>query len=277
MAEEFKPSEKSMRDILYVLFRHKGKIIFIFLVAVIVTLIILLSQPDIYESNAKILISGSHMSTIEMVTGIAEQGEIRAEIELLTSRGFAEAAVDHIGPEKILFVPDDLVTPLIQLQDFFFTILGKMDLLKIEEVKIDTEKSRESAIDIYMKTIKVNIASRSNIINLIYSALTPELAQEILQKTIEIYREKHIEMRTKAVSLKFLSDETENLRKELDHSIKELKAFQEKINVTSLPEQQAYLVGRITQIKGAIEESEANISGVEAAIEEMKGKLEFRE
>ena len=79
MPDDFKPNEKSMRDILYVLFRHKWKIVPIFVLASIVTLILVLSKPDMYESSAKILVSGGRGGPLEVFTGVQGPSEVEAE------------------------------------------------------------------------------------------------------------------------------------------------------------------------------------------------------
>lgn len=273
MAEEVKPAEKSIRDILYVLFKHKWKIIIIFLITMIVVTFILLSQTDMFESNAKILVGGGQASPVELVTGVSGPSEINAEIELMQSRGFAEAVVDEMGPETMLYIPEDYSSPA----DVLFNLLEKTGLLKITDEPLDPVKMREYAIENYMETLSLRVVPRSNIININYMARTPELAQEILTKTIEIYKNKHIEIHTTAVSMKFLTDETEKLKTGLKKSEEELRQFRSQINVISLPEQQTFLLASIGEIQSAIQETEANISGTEAAIEEMKAKIEMRD
>ncbi len=274
MAEEVKQTEKSVRDILYVLFRHKWKIVIIFLVAIIVTAYLIKSAPDMFESKAKLLIGGGQTSAIELVTGVSGSSQINAEIELLRSRGFAESVVDLTGPDKILYVPENEKSSVY----VFFDFIREIGPLKEEEedIPVDPILLREVAIKVFSDTLSVGIVSRSNIINLSYLARVPELAQDILTKTIYIYMDKHIEMHTSAVSLQFLSEETEKLKAELEQSEKELIQFQEEMDVISITEQQSFLSGRIEDIQVAIEQTEADIYVSKAAIEVMKDDIDLR-
>ena len=147
MAEEVKPTEKSVRDILHVLFKHKWKIIIIFILAMIVVTFILLSQPDMFESNAKILVGGGRASPVGLVTGVSGPSEINAEIVLLASRGFAEAVVDEMGPETVLYIPEDYVSPM----DMLFNLLEKIGLFKMMVESDDPVKIREYAIEDFME------------------------------------------------------------------------------------------------------------------------------
>ena len=150
MAEEFKKTEKTIRDILYLVFKHKWKIILIFLAAMIVTASVIKSAPDIYESEAKLTVKISGQRTVEMVTGISglSQVEIMAEIELFRSRGFAEAVVDIIGQDLILYVPEDKKNTAEKLVDYFKI----KNLMKI--LKTSTHMKKEIVEDNTVKPIQ---------------------------------------------------------------------------------------------------------------------------
>ena len=169
--------QRSVRDIFYVLFKHKGLIITVFLLSIIITALIILSKPDVYVSNAKILVSGRQTNAIEMVTGVTGPTEVNSEVELILSRGFAEAVVDKVGPEKILFVQEKKENDIIAI---LMNFLKSSGILKEKKEVIDPAKMREGAIKVYTDSLEINANQRSNIINLTYYAQTPELAQEIL-------------------------------------------------------------------------------------------------
>ena len=146
MPDDFKPNEKSMRDILYVLFRHKWKIVPIFVLASIVTLILVVLKPDMYESSAKILVGGGKGSPLEIVTGVQGPSEVSAESALLTSRGFAEVVVDRVGSEKILFIQKEEK----KTANVLSKILRKIGLPQTVEEAPDPVKMREHAIKAYI-------------------------------------------------------------------------------------------------------------------------------
>ena len=178
MPDDFKPNEKSMRDILYVLFRHKWKIVPIFVLASIVTIILVVSKPDMYESNAKILVSGGRGNPLEIVTGMQGPSEVSAESALLTSRGFAEVVVDRVGPEKILFIQKEEKRTAHVLSK----ILRKTGLPRRSKKVPDSVTLREHAIKAYIETLELILTPRSSLIDITYHARSPELAQEILKK-----------------------------------------------------------------------------------------------
>ncbi len=278
MAEQNNITEKSLRDILNVLFKHKWKIIPIFLISMIVVAYIIKFAPNIYESNAKLLVGGGQISAIETATGISGSSKIYTEIELLRSRGFAEAVVDKIGSDILLYIPEDEKSPI----EMLFDSLESIGLLKEEEEEEEEENKpvnpiqmREAAIRKFMGTLSVGVARSSNIINISYEARTPEVAQEILTETVYVYMDKSIEMHTSEVSLKFLSEELERIKASLSQSEEELRKFQDEIDIVSLPEQQSFLLQRIYNLKTEIEQAEAEIYVAQVTIEEKKKNIDF--
>ena len=273
MAEDTKTQERSMRDILYVVFRHKWMIIAIFIIAIVLAFVIALSKPDIYISNAKIMVSGGQTGPLEMMTGVSGPSEIISELELLRSRGFVEAIVDKIGPEKVLYTPADEKGPA----EVLAIIIEKIGIIKREEQSVDPIEIREKAIEEFTDTLSLRAVPRSTIIDVSYQARTPELAQEILTNIIEIYIDKHIEIHTAAISLGFLSDEAERIKAELTQSENELRRFQDRAAIVSLPEQITFLLERIESLQTAIEQTDADIYASQAAIESMRPNIDLRD
>jgi len=273
MSDTTRTQEKSMRDIFFVLFRYKVLIIIIFLIAVGTTIAVAIMKPEMYESNAKILFSAGKTSPVELMTGVTGPSEINSELELLNSRGFAEAVVDKAGIDKILYVSEEESA----LQRKALDLLKTIGIMKKGIQSAGPVEQREKAIKTYTDTIGFSIVPRSSVINISYQARTPELAKEILETTLNVYMDKHIEMHTSAVSLQFLKEETDKLKKELARSESELRSFQDEIDIVSLPEQQTFLLQRIENQQTAIQETEADISGTLAEIEKMRPNIDMRD
>ncbi len=286
MEEELKKTEKSIRDILHLVFKHKWKIILIFLAAMIVTAYVINSAPVIYESEAKLAVKMSGPRTVEMVTGISglSQVEVIAEIELFRSRGFAETVVDSIGLDLILYVPEDKKSTAEKLVDYF-KIKNLMKILKrstpmkeelVEPNLVNPIQLREAAIQKVMSALKISPVRGSSIANVTYQASTPKHAQEILSKIIAIYMVKRFEINTSAISIEFLSVEEQRLKKELAKSEEEFRQYMTEGDIISLPEEQTFLLGRIANLQTEISQTEADIYASLAAVESMRKSLDLR-
>ena len=274
MPEEIKTTEKSIRDILNLLFKHKWKIIPIFVIALSITTFIVMMQPDMYNSSAKIVVKPGQTNPFELVTGMSVPTEINTELDLLGSRGFAEAVIDTIGIDTILWVPGDEKDPLQIMTD----LQEKIGININQDVTFESSVNmRENALKTFFNAFKIGVVPRTNIINLSYMARTPKLAQEILTEIINIYTEKHLEMNTTAVSLRFLSYETDKLSEQLSKSEDELRQFRREIDIVSLTEQQTMLLQRVNDLQINIEQTEVEMAASQAAIDEMKKSLELRD
>ena len=115
---EERTHERSLRDVYYVLFRHKWKMV-LFLVTVIGTVTVgTLRRPDIFRSEAKLLLRlGRESVTLDptvttgQIIGVSRsrESEINSELEILKSRVLAGKVVDTIGPLAFLKRPDEIL------------------------------------------------------------------------------------------------------------------------------------------------------------------------
>jgi uncharacterized protein involved in exopolysaccharide biosynthesis/Mrp family chromosome partitioning ATPase len=270
----------NLRDILETLFRHKWLVVSLFLFGVIGSTAYILLLPREYTSNAKIYVNKGEVNPVGILTGMPTASEIYTEVEILRSRGFAEKVVDYVGPAKILYVPekaDSTISALVSEAE----VLEKLNLTSVtgmakgRRAVYDPVAYKEEAIKVFSETLETELVPRSSIINLTYHAPTPHLAREILTGVVDLYLEKHIDIHTSAVSLEFLSRETERLEEELTSTEDELRYFQERFNIVSLPEQQTLLLDRISELESAIQETETQITSSEAAVEKMRASIDM--
>ena len=100
------PSGFNVHDVLYILFKHKWKIILLSLIGFSVSGVMayrIMREPS-YESEAKLMVRYIvERSTVDPEA--AEQmmsGGMLTEVEILTSRDTAIEVATKIGPEKLL-------------------------------------------------------------------------------------------------------------------------------------------------------------------------------
>lgn len=273
------------RDLLYVLFRHKWSIVTFIVVLVGIVGMRALLAPDAYESEAKIVLTGRKDSTVQMLTGVTSSNELNTETELLNSRGFAEAVVQRVGWQTILTPPDppepegtvgtvkyflDQASSRARLQ------LQQWGALDEPDEGADPEERQQTAIELFESSLLVSSEARSDVLNVTYTSATAELAQQILEKTISIYLEKHLAIHATPISLQQLTVETNRLSDELVESERRLEAFLETLGEGSIEQQTDLAVARIRELQSQIERTEAQISGARATIANTSGDLQLR-
>ena len=102
------PSSMNLHDILYVLFRHKWKIIVTSAIGLSAAAAVFLLYPTVYESQAKLLVryvidrSAIDQMDSKAATGPASENLINSEVEILTSWDLATQVASAIGFARFL-------------------------------------------------------------------------------------------------------------------------------------------------------------------------------
>jgi uncharacterized protein involved in exopolysaccharide biosynthesis/Mrp family chromosome partitioning ATPase len=105
-----RPDSFSLRDFYYILFRHKKTMILFFLIVVAFVAFSSYSQPDLYRSDAKLLMRMGRddanldptLSRERTGPGRSLQNEINSEMEIIKSREFMQTVVADIGVDRLL-------------------------------------------------------------------------------------------------------------------------------------------------------------------------------
>lgn len=277
-------NQRTLRDIFTVIFRHKGRM-FVFAAAVIaaVTTATLLA-PDIYRSDAKILVrlgresvsldptvSGATNSVISV--GQARDAEIQSEIEILTSREIFGIVVDTFGPEAILTPHPGRKKTLGFLDRILDRILGRSET-DPKDPEADRAADVEAAVKALSENLTVEVNAKSNIIDLSYEGYSPEITRQILEKIIDIYLDRHIAVHQVSRSLTFFQDQAEKLnqlRKEHENRLTELRLAS---GIGDPKDTEAVLMKRISDLKTQIIETEYNLAESEKTLEQLKSQLD---
>lgn len=286
------PPEKSLRDIYYIIFRHKWKAIWFFIGAIIIVNLISFFSPRIYRSEAELLIKIGRESGPALESAVApnqfvdvtaqRENELNSEISILKNRELMEKVVDSIGVEAILKGYDKetggqglgqkilgIPRKLIALP--FEGVAKLLSFFDSEEVK--KLKQREKAIQNLYKNFKTEIIKKSNSIKVSYDAKSPGLAQKVLSKIIDSYLDKHIQVHRTEGSYQFFNDQKNRLYQTILQTSKELSELKNKAQVGSLEEQRSILMKRIGFLKRELESTEAEIAVSEAMVNTMEQEI----
>ncbi len=268
----------SLRDILSVLFRHKWRmILFFFAVSAPITAYVL-SRPEIYESEAKILIKTRSESVAvdsETVSPIMGPGgdPYRIQEAILQSRTLAEKVVDQVGPDKILGEESGLTvnTPSVgqrvrQGINGFLQILGR-------EVPAPPPPltPREKAIRRLFKNLKSS--GRDNILTITYQDVDPKRAHDVLNCVVTVHLQRHIEINKPEVTPEFYAQQCAVAELNLEAKEQELEQLQSTLNVDSIDENIRGFVSQISEIESSIATLDAEINASHTMIAFIEDRL----
>lgn len=229
----------SFNDILYVLFRHKWKIIICALLGFTTATVLYLFYPPPFQSEAKLFIRYVLENSTPGMPGNDskavspdQRGEtiINTEVEILGSSDIAEQVADSIGPDKIL---------------------GKSK----------GPKDRDHAAAEVRKNLVIAPLPKSGVIRLTFASSDITLVQPVLTAIVDAYYKKHVEVhRGMGAVGDFLSQETDQLRSRLSQTEDDLRKAKDKAGIISLEDSKKANAAQVAQIRSDIYAAQAELA-----------------
>lgn len=296
--EEGGGGEFSLRDILYVLFRHKWKIACTTLLLIGLLLFYLASMPQQYQSEARVLIRGDRTGLSVDPTGEGNSfmkasrdvmgSSVRTEIGIITSKVLAEEVVSKLGAPSVLGWGSEPPKPakkswvdrLLEQRWMKATsgavgrgVDSAMAALHLTAPKMTPE---QEAIDAIGRGLEVAPTMQESYVLLVtYRAPTPETAQKVLNALLESYEKRHIEVHRAAVPPEFFEGKIKELKDQLIAKETELDAQKKQLNISDLATQKATLLKRIDTYETALNENDMQLTSLKAKVsglEQLSGK-----
>ncbi len=236
------------QDVLYILFKHKGKILLSAVIGVCAAAAVYLLRVPIYESQAKLLVryvvDTSAIDQVESSSAVRPSSEnlINSEVEILTSWDLAMQVAKGVGFERLVGPSD-----------------GLADLPK-------------AARNIRLG-LSVNALKGSNIITVSYKNKDPELASFVLKDLISLYFTKHLEVHRSADAFNFVTQQSDELRARLSLTEDELKRLKGEAGITSLTVSTSNLDERLAKTQGEFQDATARLAEQRAAVQELEKAL----
>ena len=285
--------ETSKRDFYNVLFRHKRKMIVFFLSMVIVVSLGTFLGSKVYRSEAVLLVRlGRENATLDPTVAAGRvinistdwENEINSEVDILESRELAKNVVDAIGAKLILAGAEETLPPDASLPTvvrywvryalkYPFAMLSR--LLSSDSDLTPTRRmmKKDLAIESLMKRLDVQASKKSNIITITYDTNDPALAQNVLNRLVDFYIEKHVEANRTPGSYAFFKKQQNKLRSLLDRTEEELKELKNRTAVASIPEQRRILLERIGEMKKRLENTQSSAAASKARVKALTATL----
>ena len=245
--QEQQQSSFALRDILTILFKHKWKILIVFVLGVIVTGIVAYIAPKQFVARSVIMVKFGREFTPPSEVGEGRQASpgaetiINTEMQILTSRDLILNVVSAIGPAKLY--PDLAANPMPQ------------------------EALNEAATMRFLQNVFVKDIKRSNLLDVYFRHDDPRVAAFALRVLIDKFKEKHLQVFSDTKT-SFLEEQLKTYGSRLKESEGELSGFRRKNDVFSIDEQRSMLIKQRSELDFALQ-------GEENKIKEFKEKQSF--
>jgi uncharacterized protein involved in exopolysaccharide biosynthesis/Mrp family chromosome partitioning ATPase len=246
----------SIGDLYYIFFRHKRKILLVFLLGLLAAAGFYLINPPSYLSEAKILIkyvvephdrtpSPANEPQIKS-TDPSGNSIINSEIEILTSFDLASQVADAVGPEKILARSGGAKG-------------GKGDPV-----------DRIMAAAVISKGLLVEAPGRSSVLRVNFRHPDPTVVQPVLGALVDAYEKRHTEIHEgPGLMDDFLSRRADQLRKRMAETEDQIKKLKNSVHIISLEDNKRADTEQSIRIHGELLIAETELAEHQAILESL--------
>jgi uncharacterized protein involved in exopolysaccharide biosynthesis/Mrp family chromosome partitioning ATPase len=238
-------STLTLGDVLYILLRHKWKIVLFTLVGIVGAGAVWFTRKPIFESTAKIYVKYvAESRTLPPGTGQPEvvrepesrgNAVINAEMEILTSTDCVLEAVKAVGAQKIL-------------------------------AAYGGGTNEHHAVGVLLNKLATKPGG-SGVVTVSLGHPDPEIAQEALTRVIEAYRRKHVRVHRPTEGYDDLQAEADRIRARLTITEEQLRSEKAKAGIISLEQAQEDISTQGSSLRSSIFAAEAELAERRAELE----------
>ncbi|MEN6332821.1 MAG: hypothetical protein ABFE01_01085 [Phycisphaerales bacterium] len=292
-----RPRRGSLRDTLYIVFSHKGKMMaFMILLFGIVALRILLDSGT-YRSEARVLVRlGRESISLDPTATIGEiaqinrtyDWEVNSELEILKSREIAERVVDRMGAGVFLEKKPRkktsdaaTATAAARFTNEFVDVMSDLtDRMKETPRKLARQlglsaalTDRDEAVEKVVKKLTIETLQNTNVLAAAYEDKDPELARDVLDAFMQAYLEKHLVVYSTSSAQPFFEQQVMSLLEKLRQTERAMQDLKDATGVSSLQDQRLAAVNRIGAMELAIAQTDGELASASAKVTEIETML----
>jgi succinoglycan biosynthesis transport protein ExoP len=235
-----------IQDILYILFKHKWKIIVLSLLGFTAAGNVFSNRKVLYQSKAKILVSYVlNSNTVDNTKNQADSAGgagiqvINTEVEIITSEDLAMEVAKIVGIDKVL----PATGPGAKLADAAGTILGNLE---------------------------VYAAQGNNVLHIDYSNPNADNAVLVLGELVRQYSIRHLDIHSSGATYDNVLKQTDGVRLRLKHTESELDQLRTESGISTL-------AGATAAIESQKARTKEDLMAAKAEFADRKARLEALE
>src|ERR1700722_5997269 len=247
------PASISLRDVYYVLFRHKWLTAVLMVLGIGCSLAVYERWPFPYVSEAKLYVryiqeaaAPAELEGNHDVKSPDDRGAniLNTELEILASLDTAKTVARLLGPDRILVQP----------------------------LPTKARSANEAAAgEFILSHLRAEVPTKSDVILLHYSARDPMLAQHVLSALITAYKNSYVSNHlSMGINEDFLQKQTAEAKSHLQDTMRTLEAEKEKVGVISLADSKKNVTDMLFKTQESIYEVRAEMAETEAIVKDIQ-------
>ncbi|NCD34525.1 MAG: hypothetical protein EOL87_14060 [Spartobacteria bacterium] len=285
------PTEnRTFRDLLEIIFRHKKKAMLFFFIVVITAAVTLSLTPQNYTSTSKLIIRRGRenvfldptAATGNMLPIYKEwESEVNTELEILNSHELVQEVIEELGPD--VFVPTAngnghstksfVRKYLVPVRQWLVNARAKMQ--GMNKIHSDVPQSNmDKAVQFVEHNLQINVRNKSDIITVSYTATTPDLAQDVVSRLVALYLEKRIGVHRTPGAHEFFIQQTSQLLTALRHTENSINEIKQSAGIFSLEDNRSALLAAIESVRAQQGRVEASLVAANAKVDKLSAMLQ---
>jgi len=291
-SDTFRIRAFGLREHIATLFRHKRKIIAIFLATVTVAVVGSYLVSPVYIASSRILVQFNR-EPMRLSSGISQGGaalefrpreQVLTEVEIFRSPFVARELVEDLGPDVVeqrmrwrwdwvRDLPDrarEWVKSQLLSWEPTRVVLGFFGIK--EEPPGDVDKIAFVA-PIISDNLEAEATVQTDVFGVSFTAPDPVFAATTLNKLVEIYLERHLALRQPQKAKEILDEEATRLRQQLRAAEDRLQEFKETWQIVSVESQEGLLLNRLSEAEADLHESRKNLAETDERLRETRDQL----
>ena len=248
-------SSSSVRDILRVLFKHRGKMSLTFLVTVVGVAIATFFAPPVYETTSSLLVRFGRQfiyrseagRDIDDVLNRSRESIINAEIDILNSDDLQKEVIEEIGVE--ILYPDIAKRPASEWERTMAS------LRRLEE------------------HYRVQGMNESNTLRVSFQHTDPEIAATVVNTAVTRFMQKHLEAFSGPKIADFYFEKVRAYGDKLNDIENGIRDFQTSNATVSFEEQRSLLLREAAELDKEIDGFERRRSGLTQRIRALEEEM----
>ncbi len=298
MLEGKSPKYSSLRDYFYVVFRHKGKALLFFLVVFVAAIVVVSMMEDQFRSEAKLLVRpGWESVTVDPAATLGERAGgvnqpqtvvLNTVLNIIKDQSLAGEVVDRIGPLAFLEPFTYKKEPGVSGTDkedgsAIDSVLGgvKDAFRSVKDTTFfggsadDREplSERDQAIRILMNNTEAQLVRNTHLISIAYTALVPQLAQDVVKELTKSYFEKHQLPYRNPGGYKFIQDRYNQARADMELFRKEMNNLKKDNDVVSIEKRLEFIDTQAGTLENQYNQARSDLSVTQAKIDDLEKEL----
>ncbi|MBW1714627.1 MAG: hypothetical protein JRJ77_02210 [Deltaproteobacteria bacterium] len=254
-----------IRAAIYIIKKHKWKILVLFFSTVITVAVGSLMATPIFRVSSQLLVkpgrediyvspTGSSPAVIDYSSGQGQK--VNAEIAILGSLTLVMKLVDRVGVYRLFDFPDR-------------TLKGRL----FKKAKIREIPSEQIVYKSVLNGLEVSAVPRSNVINVTFEWPDPIIAARVVNTLVELYLDRHLKVHTNPQTYTLLQEQAKKWEVKLGEADRELETFKRRHSITSLPQQKTIVLGRLSEAESQSKQTEIEIQEALQLVSTLEAQL----